>query len=229
MSSLFFNYSLAFYSDKHSVFRINRETLGKTQLTQFSRVLEQLEINLICANSPQAKGRVERVFKTLQDRLVKELRLRKISDIETANKFLPSFIEDYNKRFSRLPKNPINAHRSIDSFDLDRIFTLQENRYLSKNLILQYKNVLYQIKTDRPTYALRKKRVLVLEKKSGEIIIEYKGKKLDYSIYHEQPYQGEVIPSKLLNDTLDKIKHKKYKPPRNHPWKSYYPRKQLFF
>ena len=218
---------LAFYSDKHSVFRINRETLSRDLLTQYGRALKQLEITLICANSPQAKGRVERVFKTLQDRLPKELRLKNISTIEDANEFLKIFIEDYNKRFSREAKSPINAHRTLDDFDLNRIFTLQQTRYLSKNLILQYKNTIYQIKTNRPEYALRKRPVTVLEKRSGEIIIEYKGRKLKHSIYLEQPYQGEVIPSKLLNDTLDKIKHKKYRPPRNHPWKSSFSRRQL--
>ncbi|MBW2965472.1 ISNCY family transposase [Candidatus Woesearchaeota archaeon] len=217
---------LAFYSDKHSIFRVNTETIGKDSLTQFGRALTQLEIKLICANTPQAKGRVERLFRSLQDRLPKELRLHHISSIDEANKFLPIFIEDYNKRFSRLAKNPINAHRSFDGFDLDLIFTLQETRYLSKNLILQYKNTLYQIKTDRPTYALRKAIVNVLEKESGEVIIEYKKKSLDYKIYHEQPYQGEVISSKLLNHKVDQIKKKQYKPSRNHPWKAYYPRKQ---
>lgn len=122
---------LAFYSDKHSVFRINKPTLGKDLLTQYGRFLTQLEIDLICANSPQAKGRVERVFRTLQDRLPKELRINHISNIKEANKFLPIFIKDYNKRFSKVAKSPINAHRTIDGFDLDRIFTLQGKGVIS--------------------------------------------------------------------------------------------------
>ena len=104
---------------------------------------------------------------------------------------------------------------------------MQEIRHLSKNLILQYKNTLYQIKTNRPTYALRKVKVDILEKQSGEISIEYKGKTLDYTIYHEQPHQGEVIVSKILNDKIDQLKDS-YKTPLNHPWKTNYRRKKVY-
>ena len=114
---------LGYYSDKHGVFRVNRpNSLAETNLTQFGRALKQLDIKLICANTPQAKGRVERANKTLQDRLVKELRLRNISTMEEANEYLPSFIKDYNKRFSKPAKSPLNAHRIIKGFNLDRIF-----------------------------------------------------------------------------------------------------------
>jgi transposase len=217
---------LAFYSDKHSIFRINRkETERKGNLTEFGRVLKQLDIDLICANTPQAKGRVERVFKTLQDRLIKEMRLKNISRIEEANTYLPSFIEDFNQRFSRQAKNSYNAHRSIETLSLDHIFTIQQTRRLTKNLILQYKNVLYQIKTTKPHYALRKQIVTIYEKQNGEIIIEHKGRPLDYVTYQEQEVQGEIISAKLLNHHIDKIK-KKYKPPKNHPWRRY--KKKLF-
>jgi hypothetical protein len=97
---------VAFYSDKHSVFRVNaKDATGGDGATQFSRALTELNIDILCANSPQAKGRVERVFGTLQDRLVKELRLAGISTIEAANAWLPGFVEDYNKRFGRVPAN----------------------------------------------------------------------------------------------------------------------------
>ena len=88
---------LGLYVDKHSIFRVNYKEVSKGEAeTHFGRVLRELEIRLICANSPQAKGRVERANETLQDRLVKEMRLQGISDIEEANRFLPRFIEDYN-------------------------------------------------------------------------------------------------------------------------------------
>ena len=217
---------IAFYSDKHGVFKVNHPSLKKEQLTQFGRALKQLEIELICANTPQAKGRVERANKTLQDRLPKELRLLNISTVKEANDYLPSFVKEYNKRFSKVAKSSIKAHRSINYFNLDKIFSLQNTRYLSKNLTLQYQNTIYQIKTSRPGYALRKAAVNIIEKENGEIFIEYKGQNLKYTKYHEQPYQGEVIPSKLLNQKIDQIKNR-YKPSGNHPWKSYYPRKSL--
>jgi hypothetical protein len=116
----------AFYSDKHSIFRVAREgATGRAHgVTQFGRALTALNIDIICANTPQAKGRVERMNKTLQDRLVKELRLRQASDMETGNAFLREFIEDYNHRFAHAPKNPHDAHRPLRAEEnLTAIFT----------------------------------------------------------------------------------------------------------
>lgn len=211
---------IALYTDKHGVFRVNKQNIQKRDsFSQYGRALKELGINLICANTPQAKGRVESANKTLQDRLVKELRLNNISSIEEANRFLPSFIEDYNKRFSIKAKNPTNTHRPIKGFDLHRIFTLKETRKLSKNLILQYKNNLYQIKTERPSYALHKATVEVLESQNGDIRIEYKGSKLRYKLFHKQEFQGNEVFSKLLNEEVSQIKKSEWKPSRNHPWK----------
>jgi Trp operon repressor len=216
---------LALYTDKHGVFRVNhKNSHAKNSLTQFGRAAKDLEIAIICANTPQAKGRVERVNKTLQDRLVKELRLRNISTIEEANLYLPLFMKDFNRRFSKPAKSSINAHRGIDGYDLTRIFTLKETRHLSKNLTLQYKNTIYQVKTSRPSYALRKASVTVLEYRSGKIEIEYKEQKLNFSAYHEQESQGKEVLSKLLNEEIDCLPKKKWKPSHNHPWKQYRPK-----
>jgi len=120
---------VAFYSDKHSIFRVNQEgSTGRAEgVTQFGRALAELNIDIICANSPQAKGRVERMNKTLQDRLVKELRLHGISTMETGNAFLPEFMADYNQRFGRTPKNGHDAHRPLrNDEDLSHIFSWQE-------------------------------------------------------------------------------------------------------
>jgi len=138
---------LAFYSDKHGVFRVNKQgALSGTGRTQFGRAMKQLDIKLIYANTPQAKGRVERSNRVLQDRLVKELRLLNISTIEEANAFSPTFIEEYNRRFAVIPQNSTNAHRPLlKTHDLEQIFTIKEERHLSKNLTIQYKNVIYQI------------------------------------------------------------------------------------
>ena len=213
---------VAFYTDKHSVFRVNHPNIRKKDsLTQYGRALTELGIHLICANTPQAKGRVERANQTLQDRLVKELRLHNISTIEEANSFLPTFTKDFNKRFSKQPKSPINAHRTIEGYNLSKIFTLKETRKLSKNLIMQYKNTLYQIKSSRPGYTLRKAIVEVREAKDGKVSIEHKGRPLAYKPYHEQEFQGKEVLSKLLNEEVDTLTKPKWKPTRRHPWKRY--------
>ena len=109
---------MAFYSDKHGIFRVNaKDAIGGDRVTQFGRVLSELNIDIICANSPQAKGRVERAFGTLQDRLVKELRLAGISTIEAANAWVPAFMVDYNKRFARAPENAKDLHRKLTAAD----------------------------------------------------------------------------------------------------------------
>jgi hypothetical protein len=225
-----FGKPLSYYTDKFGVFKVNHPgSLSGNGITQFHRALKELDIELICANSPQAKGRIERANRTLQDRLKKELRLRNISSIEEANAFLPSFIEDYNQRFAKVPKDNSDAHRSLTKENnLNRIFVIKEIRHLSKNLTFQYKNKLYQIKTERPGYALRKAKVTVLENKKEEVFVEYKGKKLSYTIYEERPRQADVISSKELNTKIDHFSNtSKYKPPRSHPWKAYYPRSKF--
>lgn len=214
---------VALYSDKHGVFRVNRSgALSGDGFTQFGRAIKELGIQMVFANSPQAKGRIERSNRTLQDRLVKELRLNKISTIEEANAFLPAFIEDYNRRFAVVPKEPINAHKPLEE-NLDVIFTIRDFRYLSKNLTFQYKNVLYQIRTERETYALRKAKVSIRENKEGTIEVLYKNKPLSFEAYHAQQKQGEVVDSKNLNEVIENLQkrqeQKRHKPSYNHPWK----------
>ena len=211
---------VAFYSDKHGIFRVNQpRPLGTTSgLTQFGRAMQELDIQIICANTPQAKGRIERANQTLQDRLVKELRLRGISDIASANAFLPEFRTDYNRRFAVLPRSTHDAHRPLlKSENLDLILTHQKTGTLSKNLTVQSKNVVYQIQSNRPDYALRNAQVTVCENAKGEVIILYKNKPLTYTIYHKSPRQAEVVDIKTLDH------HPKLtKPPApNHPWRHY--------
>ena len=211
----------AFYSDKNSIFRVNiKGALSGTGMTQFGRAMHQLGVEVICANTPQAKGRVERMNLTLQDRLVKELRLNNISDIQTANAFVSSFITDFNRRFAVQPKSDIDAHRPLlfSQQELDQIFSHQVTRILSKNLTLQYDNVLYQIHTSRPSYALRKAQATVCEDIKGNISILYKGKPLNYSVFHKQQRQADVIQSKHINTRLDK---QSSRPAADHPWRNY--------
>jgi hypothetical protein len=128
---------LAFYSDKASIFRINKASAtGGDGHTQFGRALFELNIDGICANKPAAKGRVERAHLTMQDRLVKELRLEGISTIEAANAFMPTYVADYNERFGKVARDAHDAHRPVrPDEDLDSIFDTPKNRrYAGKYL-----------------------------------------------------------------------------------------------
>ncbi len=212
---------VAFYSDKHGIFRVNQPSVGIGDgLTQFGRAMQELEIAIICANTPQAKGRVERVNLTLQDRLVKEMRLLGISSMEEGNVYLPEFMEDFNRRFSVTPRSNNDAHRLLLLKDhLAQTLTWQETRIISKNLSIQFKNVVYQIQTDRPTYALRKAKVTVCLMADGKVTILYKGKELAYTIFKKQAKQSEILSSKDLDRKVDKVR-KHYKPAADHPWRT---------
>jgi transposase len=210
----------AFYSDKHGVFRVNQPSAGSSDaLTQFGRAMQELDIQIICANTPQAKGRVERANQTLQDRLPKELRLRGISDWQAGNAFLPEYMDDFNRRFAIQPRSSHDAHRPLTAQDnLVRLFRWQETRVLSKNLTLQFNKVVYQIQTERPSYAMRNAAVTVCLDDQGNISILYKGKSLNYTIFHQQTKQSEVVQSKLIDQALLN-QSKAHKPASNHPWK----------
>jgi transposase len=223
-----FGKPLAYYSDKFSVFRVNiPNALSGTGLTQFGRAMKELDIELICAHSPQAKGRVERANQTLQDRLTKELRLQGISSMARANAYLPKFIKDYNARFGVTPRCAESAHRPLQrGEDLDRVLTLCERRTLSKNLTLSYNKVIYQIQTKRAAYTMRSAQVEVRESSNGEITIEYKGRALEYTVYREQEqHQAQVVPSKLLQPAAARAaaqpKQKRGPVPMSHPWRRF--------
>ena len=119
---------VALYSDKHSVFRIAKPNDKLNGMTQFGRALAELNIEILCANSSQAKGRVERANRTLQDRLVKELRLAGICDMDAGNAFLPGFMERYNAQFAKSPAKPDNLHRAlnIEPDRLNEVFCLRD-------------------------------------------------------------------------------------------------------
>lgn len=223
---------LAWYIDKHGVFRVNhKDALTGDGITQFGRAMKELGIEMIFANSPQAKGRIERSNRTLQNRLVQELRLHNISTIDAANAFLPTFIEDYNRRFAAVPKSPDNAHRPIlQEHDLNKILIKHHSRQLSKNLTFQYNNTIYQIKTERENYALTNAKVMVHEKQDGSVSVFYKNKPLTFTTFHYQEKQGSIADSKVLNEMVDdlqkcflaKPRKQPYKPSRKHPYKRRY-------
>ncbi len=202
---------VALYSDKAGVFRINKpEPQGGAGETQFGRALSALNIDIICANTPAAKGRVERAHLTLQDRLVKELRLRDIGNIESANAFAPEFIVDYNRRFARVARSEHDAHRPLQkSDDLERIFSWQETRKVSTNLTVHYKRVLYVLDPTDAARDARKKRVGIEEREDGTLRFWHGGKELMATAFpkeHRVKPQGEVVENKRLTAALAFIK-----------------------
>ena len=217
---------LAFYVDRHSVFRVNttkaltarvEDSNGKTQ---FGRAMDELGIELIFANSPQAKGRVEKVNHTLQDRLVKELRLNRVTSMEEGNQMLPAFMEAFNRRFAVQPRSPVNLHRPLSSSDvLEHILVQKHHRRLSTQLTISYGSRIYQIITDRPTYAMRHATVVVQEDTERRVTILYNGGILAYRIMKHHP-KSEIVDSKHVNIVVDQVKEQvRVKPSPNHPWK----------
>lgn len=209
---------LGLYVDKHSIFRVSREVSGaKEGQTHFARVLKDLDIELICAHSPQAKGRVERANGTLQDRLIKEMRLRGISTIEEGNRYLPLFMEEYNRKFGKEPRSPEDANRALREEDnLERIFARRSTRKIAKDLSFQYEGTFYQIEPKlpnrfRPTY------VNILERPGKPILIEAGGKEYPYSEWGSQDGKPRVLDSKELEAHWPS--QIKKKPRRNHPWR----------
>jgi len=211
---------VAFYSDKHGIFRVNQASAGSSDtITQFGRAMHELDIQIICANTPQAKGRVERANQTLQDRLPKEMRLLDICSREDGNAYLPEFMADFNQRFADDPRSQVDAHRPLTTQDdLARILTWQVTRTISKNLLVQFENVVYQIQTERPTYAMRNAVVTVCADTKQNITLLYKGKSLPYTMFHKQAKQSEVVIAKDLNTVIETVP---FKPAPDHPWRTF--------
>jgi hypothetical protein len=203
---------LSFYVDKHSTFKVNRQATVEEDLkdalpqTQFGRAMEQIGIEVIFAHSPQAKGRVERLFETLQDRLVKELRLEGISTKEAATRcFRDVYIPQHNAQFAVLPKDTINVHRPLlVTDDLSRIFTIQTPRVISKTLVVQYKNTRYQLETEGAyRYLLKNQTILIEENPMGKLVFRYQDKAVPYQIIGEvikQPKIFQVASAKSFQE-----------------------------
>jgi transposase len=197
---------IAFYSDKFSVFRVyKRDAEGGNGMTQFGRALHELNIDIICANSPQAKGRVERAFGTLQDRLVKELRLAKIDTIEAANDWLPTFMADHNRRFAKPPKNAKDLHRSLSANeDLTEILTTRHERTLTSNLTLHYDRMMLILEPNATSRPLAGKRVMIVNYPDGRFAVQHRGTNLAYRVFDKiQTVQSaEIVENKRLSTTL---------------------------
>lgn len=203
---------IAFYSDKHGIFRVNaKNAKGGDTVTQFGRALLDLNIDIINANTCEAKGRVERANLTLQDRLVKEMRLKGISNIQEANSFLPKYIHDYNNRFGKTPAMDHNIHRPLQEHELnalDDIFCWQEDRTLSECLTLLYDKVKYILEDNIQTRQLRRKRVTVFDYPDGSIKIKYQGKEFKYRTFDKlrRVNPGAIVEGDRLANVLLYIK-----------------------
>jgi hypothetical protein len=201
---------VAFYSDKHGVFRVNHPgALGGDGMTQFGRALQALNIDIICANSSPAKGRVERAHKTLQDRLVKELRLAGAATLADGNALLPAFMADYNARFAKAPANKQDLHRPVRAGDdLDDAFAWKEERTLSRALTLQYDKVLFILDPCDQAKAAIGKRVTVIDYPDGRLSIRYNGVELAYRTFDkiQQVDQGAIADNKRLGAVLAMIR-----------------------
>lgn len=216
---------LATYSDRHGIFRINLPSASEETETQFGRAARQLGIEVICAHSPEAKGRVERANQTLQDRLVKEMRLLGISDIESANAYLPTYIKEHNSRFAVEPKNSENANRKElpTKEEMNLILSYQDERKISKNLEVSYENIIYQIKTNTKGYRLQHAAVTVCKDLQGAITLVCQGKILEYTCHKRAKPNAAIVDAKQLESKVDSIRDniKRHTPPANHPWRHF--------
>ncbi len=208
---------VAFYSDKHSIFRVAREDAIKGDgMTQFGRALDELNIEILCANSSQAKGRVERAHKTLQDRLVKELRLEAIADIDAANAFLPGFKERYNGRFARPPADSKDLHRPLTEMDrLDDILCWRERRRVSKQLVVHYNKMVFTLEPNAITKKLPGKQVELFDFPDGRLQIRWRGVPLAYNAFDklQRVTHAAIVDNKRLGEVLAWIKQEQDKRP----------------
>jgi len=171
--------------------------------------MHELNIQTICAETSSAKGRVERAHLTLQDRLVKELRLRGISTPEAANAFAEEYMADYNRRFAKAPRHGFDVHRELDADDdLVRMFTWREPRKVSKNLTLQYDKMLYLVEDREHSRRAIGKYVDVWHYPDGHKEVRMNGVSLPYSTYDRlsEIDQGAIVDNKRLGRTLEFIK-----------------------
>jgi len=216
---------VAFYSDKHSVFRVAKPDEHMTGITQFGRALAELNVEIICAHSSQAKGRVERANRTLQDRLVKELRIAGIANMDDGNAFLEGFTERYNAKFAKAPAKPDNLHRAlnIEPDRLEEVFCLRDKRYVTKDLTLKYDRKRIRLEVNDLTRGLVGKYVDVYEMPDGRIQVRAKGVALPCAVFdpHQQRVtHAAITENKHLSAILAHIKVEQEKaapPPKVKP------------
>lgn len=210
---------IAIYLDKFSTYKVNHKNAVDNPefMTQFQRAMKELGVRVICANSPEAKGRVERSFGTLQDRMVKEMRLADIKTCVDGNQFISEkYIPDHNKRFSVPARSSIDVHRPLSDDLKNRlpsIFSIQSKRKVNNDYTIQFKNRWFQLEATQDTAIYKRDEVIVEERLDNTLHIRFKN---TYLKYHELPKRP-----KPLNVPVVALTNKKpdWKPPLNHPWR----------
>ncbi len=202
---------VAFYSDKHTVFRVNKpDAQGGQGMTQFGRALAELNIEIICANSSQAKGRVERANRTLQDRLVKELRLAGICDMMAGNAFLPGFVERFNTKFALPAAKAENLHRrlNVQASRLTDILCHREQRHLSQQLSLAYDRLQIILERSELSDKLAGQYVEVYDFADRPLEVRWKGHSLPYRVFSKDQRVSHtaIVENKRLSHALATVK-----------------------
>jgi hypothetical protein len=216
------------YLDKFSTYKMNQQVAIENHetLTQFQRAMRELGVEPISAHSPQAKGRVERLFNTLQDRLVKDLRLAGISDTASANKFLLEvFLPMFNSKFSVPAKSETNLHCKLtprERKELPSILSRHTGRTVQNDFTLSFQKQWYQLTKEQPATICKKDRVTVEEHTNGEIKIKLRGKYLNYMVLPKRPKRSTIQSWVLATAKKEKPKQtkSKWRPPQNHPWRT---------
>jgi hypothetical protein len=207
---------LKVYLDKHTTYKSNgkptleEELAGIEPLSEFERALSELGVEVIHAHSPQAKGRVERFFGTLQDRLVKEMRLKGIETIEEANLFLEEYWPEFNRKFAVDPKEKGDLHRSVArGLKLDDVLCMKVKRALRNDFTVAYNRRLYQVED-----SIRASNVMVYEGLDGSIRLKYKGRLLKVREIASRPLAER-------NEPVRRIPQKRYVPPPGHAYRNF--------
>jgi hypothetical protein len=207
----------SFYADRGVVYKVNKNNPDNDKITQYKRALDELHTKLIHARSPEAKGRVENLFGTLQDRLVKELRLANISTMEEANKFVREiYTPKHNVKFAVKPKSETDLHKSIDGYDLENIFCLKEDRRVNNDFTISYKTRFIQLERKQKTIVRPKNMVTICEHLDGIIEIFLRKTKLNFKELPKRPEKQNMVKKITI------LKERKlWTPPANHPWRNY--------
>ena len=221
-------FPLSIYLDRFSTYKINhkRAVDDKELITQFQRATNQVGVELITAYSPEAKGRVERMFGTLQDRLVKELRLAGITTMEEANEFLKEYIPKFNEKFAVIPQRKKNLHKELceaKENKLSQIFSIQSQRKVSNDYTIRFKNNYYQLDRVQPTTVYKKDSVVMEEHLDRNVKINLRDCYLNYTLLPEKP-KREI---NVRLPALTKVKQSSWKPPKDHPWRERFPQRKL--
>lgn len=201
------------YVDRGKVFKVNQHNLNNDKVTQYGRAVDELGIKLSFARSPEAKGRVERLFETLQDRLVKELRLANIPTITEANIFLQgSYIAKHNQKFAVAPREPTNLHQPIKGYDLDEILSVKEERVVNSDFTIQYHNRWFQLGANQPTLLFPKNSIVVSQFLDNTINLSIRKMKLQFTEISKPVRKPVPILAKHVVTTP-------WRPAPNHPWR----------